>query len=151
MRKIICLLILCFVTGVVSTSCVHQQAVVIEKKTPPPPQTYKRFMNALSRLDVGKVNSTLDFRCQFKQYPGMKGWYGFYREEKLMIGPFPLKNYRNSETLNLTRPAGYRENDYSRFHVFGQHYDLYFYFGPECVWIEGSGATGSKQARTYVY
>ncbi len=146
-----CLKFLFFVTLTALTSCVqHQEAVIT--KTAPPPLIYTRFMKAIKQADVNKINSMLAFRCEFKQYPGMtKGWYGFYRDEKLMIGPFPLKQYRKADTLNLTRPAGYRKDNYSRFHVFSNSYDLYLYFGLECVWIEGSGATGSKQTKMYVY
>lgn len=108
-------------------------------------------MQAISKTNVTKINSLLDFRCEFKQYPGRSGWYGFYRDNRLMIGPFPLKDYRKASTLGLTRPVGYRQNDFSRFHVFGQNYDLYFYFGPDRVWIEGSGASGSKPGKMYVY
>lgn len=132
------------------TACVNQN-IVVEKPTHTPPQTYDRFINALAKSNVREINLLLGFHCEFKEYPGMPGWYGFYRNNALMIGPFPLKDYRNVNTLALTRPIGYQQDDFSRFHVFSSSYDLYLYFGPECVWIEGSGATGAKQAKMFVY
>lgn len=140
------LIIILFLTG-----CVSQNMVVEEPVSDQPPMTYSRFINALTKSNVREINLLLGFHCEFKEYPGMKGWYGFYRNNVLMIGPFPLKDYRNSQTLALTRPAGYRQNDFSRFHVFSQSYDLYLYFGPDSVWIEGSGISDPKQAKMFVY
>lgn len=132
-------------------SCLSTQPKEISLKKVKKPITYKKFMQAISQSDVEEINSLLDFHCEFKQYPGMDGWYGFYRNEKLMIGPFPLKDYQKVTTLSLTRPIGFKNTDYSCFHVFSQSYDLYLYFGQDRVWIEGSGSTGSKPAKMYIY
>lgn len=137
--------------GMLLSSCVITEPEPVAEEVAGKPQTYRKFMQAISRSDVAKINSLLDFRCEFKQYPGMEGWYGFYRDDKLMIGPFPLKDYCKVTTLSLTRPLGYKNTDYSCFHVFSQSYDLYFYFGPERVWIEGSGSSGSKPPKMYIY
>jgi hypothetical protein len=115
------------------------------------PSTYMNFLHALRNGDVDALNSLLSIRCEFKEIKEKQGQYAFYRDNKIIIGPFPLKAYKNSLTLNLTRPAGISINDYSRFHLFSRNHDLYFHFGDDHVSIEGDNETGTKQLGHYTF
>ena len=115
------------------------------------PSTYVKFLKALKSGDIHTLNSLLSIRCVFKETEQHKGLYAFYRDDKIIIGPFPLKAYQNSLTLNLTRPAGMSINDYSRFHLFSRNHDLYFYFSDDYVSIEGDNETGTKQSGHFTF
>ena len=115
------------------------------------PSTYVTFLKALKNGDVNTLNSLLNIRCEFKETEQHQGLYAFYRDDKIIIGPFPLKAYQNSLTLNLTRPAGISLNDYSRFHLFSRNHDLYFHFSDDYVSIEGDNATGTKQLGHFTF
>jgi len=117
-----------------------------EKRRAYVPPTYRKFLKALKHSDIQTLNSLLNIRCEFKEVPGLKGKYAFFRDDKVIIGPYPLNAYKNSLTLNLTRPAGESISDYSRFQIFSRNHDLYFRFGREFVDIEGSSIKGTKQA-----
>jgi hypothetical protein len=118
---------------------------VPEKRRAYVPPTYRKFIKALKQSDIQTLNSLLNIRCEFKEVPEQKGKYAFFRDNKIIIGPYPLDAYRNSLTLNLTRPAGECLSDYSRFQVFSRNHDLYFRFGRDFVDIEGSSIKGTKE------
>jgi hypothetical protein len=69
----------------------------------------------------------------------MPDWYSFTRNGESLIGPFPLARFADQDPLHLVRPRGAAPSDFSRFHVFGTHYDLFLAFRDGRVWIEGSG------------
>lgn len=91
------------------------------------------FIMAIKQQNVERINTLLISSCGFKQYVNMENWYGFYRNGGLIIGPFPLKNYKDPNTLNLKTS----KTNESISSVFFENFPIYFDFSKEKVQILG--------------
>jgi len=140
MTRVLCSLMFAALSCV---SCVSQKESVATSPASSERRLYDRFYDALAAGDVAAVNALLAPGCEFKEYSTLSGWYSFYRDSVNTIGPFPLSDYADKISLNLVRPNGADPTDFTRFHVFGRHYDLFLVFDDGKVRIEGSGKAGS--------
>jgi hypothetical protein len=69
----------------------------------------------------------------------MQGWYGFFRGDGLMIGPFPMKDFHERDVLRLEEAT-----NLSQHYVFGKHLDVFLSFEDKYVRIGGAGARQPK-------
>jgi hypothetical protein len=59
------------------------------------------FIAGLKSSDPKRINASLPSDVSFREYPQIPGWYAYYSGDQILMGPFPLQNYRNDTTLSL--------------------------------------------------
>jgi len=86
-RKLFLLLLGTSALLLVHTYLPHQKAIA--------------FIAGIQSADEKRISELLPSDVCFRRDDSIQDWYSFYLHDKLIIGPFPLENYRDAKTLNL--------------------------------------------------
>jgi len=76
-------------------------AVLLLAHTYLPHQKAVAFIAGIQSADEKRISGLLPSDVSFHRDTSIRDWYSFYFHDKLVIGPFPLENYREDKTLNL--------------------------------------------------